>query len=85
MLEANMMKVLRKIVGKKQRNKPINKRILRYPTINQWMERRRIREQDQHVARMDAERLLKTPRDIIHVGRRSPERPKRRWSDLTMD
>ena len=47
------------------------------------MERRR-REWDQHVTRIDAERLVKTTRDNTLVGRRSPGRPKRRLSDLIM-
>jgi hypothetical protein len=29
-----------------------------------------------------AERLVKISRDNIHMGRRSPGRPKRRWVDL---
>ena len=52
--------------------------------INEWVERRR-REWDQHVTRMDAERLVKISRDIIGVGRSSPGCPKRRWSDLIID
>ena len=31
---------------------------------------------------MGAERLVKISRDNIPAGRRSPGRPKRRWSDL---
>ena len=50
--------------------------------INEWVERRR--EWDQHVTRMDAERLVKILRDNIPLGR-SPGRPKRRWSDLIID
>ena len=55
--------------------------------INEWLERRRRRrrEWDQHVKRMDAERLVKISRDKIPVGRRSPGRPKRRWSDEIVD
>ena len=37
---------------------------------------------DQHVKRMDAERLFKISRNNIPAGRRSPGLPKRRWSDL---
>ena len=51
--------------------------------MNGWVERRR--EWDQHVTRMDAEKLVKISRDNIPVGRRSPGRPKRRWSDLIID
>ena len=44
--------------------------------------RKRRREWDEHVTRMDAERLVKISRDNKHSGRRFPGRPKRRWSDL---
>ena len=37
---------------------------------------------DEHITRMDAERLVKISRDNIPARRRSPGRPKRRWSDL---
>ena len=53
--------------------------------VNEWVERRRIIIWDQHVTRMDAERLVKISRDNTLVGRRSPGRPERRWSDLIMD
>jgi hypothetical protein len=45
----------------------------------------RRREWDQHVTRMDAERLVKISRGNIPFGRRSPGRLKRRWSDLIID
>ena len=44
--------------------------------INEWVERRR--EWDEHVTRMDAPRLVKTSRDNIPTGRRSPGRLKGR-------
>ena len=47
------------------------------------MERRR--EWDEHVTRMDDERLFKISRDNIYPGIRPPVRPKRRWSDLIVD
>ena len=47
--------------------------------------RRRRREWNEHVTRMDAERLVKISRDNIPAGRSSPGRPKRRWSDLILD
>ena len=76
MLEANEMKVLRKIVGKTKRDRIRSQQIREsygiQPT-NEWLERRR-REWDEHVTRMDAERLVKISRDNIHVGRK--------WSDL---
>ena len=43
--------------------------------INEWVERRR--EWDEHVTRMDAERLVKISRDNIPAGRRSPGSPKK--------
>jgi hypothetical protein len=42
------------------------------------------KEWDQHVTRMNAERLVKISRDNIPVGR-SPGHLKRRWSDLIID
>ena len=51
------------------------------PAVSKWMERR---EWEEHVTRMDAERLLKISRDDIPAGR-SPGRPKRRWNDLITD
>ena len=42
--------------------------------LNEWMERRR--GWDEHVIRMDAERLVKISRDNIPAGRLSPGHPK---------
>jgi hypothetical protein len=80
------MKPLRKIVGKTKIDRIRSKQIREscgFQTINEWVERRR-RERDQHVTRMDAERLVKISRDNIPVGR-SPGHPKRRWIDLIID
>ena len=44
--------------------------------IHEWVERR-TREWDEHVTRMDAERLFKISRENIPVGRRSPGDPKK--------
>ena len=41
--------------------------------INEWVERRRT-EWDEHVTKMDVERIDKTPRDNIPAERRSPIR-----------
>ena len=76
------MKVIRKIVGKTRIDKIRSQQIREscgIRTINEWMERRR--EWDEHVTRMDPERLVKTSRNNIPAGRTSPVRPKR-WSDL---
>ena len=81
------MKVLRKIVGKTKIDRIRSQQIREtcgVQPINQWVERRR-RESDQHVTRMDAERLVKISGDNIPVGRTSPGRPKRRWSYLIID
>jgi hypothetical protein len=87
MLEANEMKLLRKIVGETKidriRSQQIRESCGNQP-INEWVERRR-REWDPRTTRMDAEKLVKTSRDNIPVGRRSPGRPKRIWSDLVID
>ena len=48
------------------------------------MERKR-RVWDEHLKRMDAERLVKVSRDNIPAGRRSPGCRKGRWSDLIVD
>ena len=85
MLEENEMKVLRKIVGKTKINRIRSQQIRESCDIqpfNEWVERRR--ECDQHVARMDAERLVKISRENIPAGRRSPGRPKIKWSDLIL-
>ena len=87
MLEANEMKVLRKIVEKTKINRIRSQQIREscgIQPINEWMERRR-REWDEQVTRMDAESLVKTSRDNMLAGSRSPGRPKRRWSDLILD
>ena len=73
------MKVLRKIVDMKIdgiSSQEIRESYSIQP-INDWVERRR-GEWDQHVTRMDAERLVKRSRDSIPVGIRCPGRPKRR-------
>ena len=61
MLEANQMKVLRKIVGKtkigRKRSQQIRESCGIQP-INEFAESRR-REWDEHVTRMDEERLVK--------------------------
>jgi hypothetical protein len=72
------MKVLRKIVGKTKIDRIIRQQIRQswgIQPINEWVERR-IREWDQHVTIMDAERLVKISRDNLPVGVRSPGRPK---------
>ena len=87
MLEANEMKILRKIIDKTKiyriRSQQIRESCSIEP-INEWVERRR-RKWDEQVTRMEAERLVKISRDNIPVGRISPGRPKRRWSDLIID
>ena len=43
---------------------------------------KRRRELEEHVTRMDAERLFKTSTDRIPDGRRSPGRPKKKMEQL---
>jgi hypothetical protein len=53
--------------------------------INEWFERRRRRKWEERVTIMDAERLVRSLRDTIPAGRRSPGRQKGRLSDLLPD
>ena len=67
------MKGLRKIVGKTKVDRIRSQQIREsygIQRISEWMERRRRREWDDHITRMDAERL------VVPAGR-SPGRPKR--------
>ena len=48
--------------------------------INEWVEI----QWNEHVTRMNAERLVKISRDNIPAGRRSPGLPKIRWSDFIL-
>jgi len=86
MLEAKNMKALRKLAVKTRidriRSQQIRESCVIQPT-NEWVERRK-REWDKHLTRMDAERLDIILRDDISAGRKSPGRPKRRWSDLIL-
>jgi hypothetical protein len=67
MLEANDMKVPRKIGCKTKIKLRANKReSCGIQPINGWVQRR---EWDEHVIRMDAERLVKISRDNIPAGR----------------
>ena len=75
-LETNEMKIPRKIVGKTKRDRIRSKQFREscgIQPVNEWMERR-MRERDEHVTRMDAERLVKISRDNVPAGRRSPGR-----------
>ena len=87
MLEENDMKVLRKIVGKtknRSNKKPANQRYLLYLLMRGWKE-----EEEENGTNMLEEWMLRDQfeisRDNMPAGRRSPERPKRRWSDLIPD
>ena len=78
MLEANMMKVLRKIVDKTKIDRIRSQQIIESCGINEWVKRRRRRrrrrrrEWDQHVKEW-MKRLVKISRDSISVGKRSPK------------
>ena len=65
------MKVQRKIVGETVTDRIRSQQIREFcgiQPINERVKRRR-REWDQHVKRMDAEKLVKISRDNIPVGR----------------
>ena len=77
------MKVPRKIFGRTKIDRIRSQQIREscgIELINEWVERRR--EWDEYLTRMDAKRFVKTSRDNIPAGRRSPGRPKIRWSYL---
>ena len=80
------MKVLRKIVGKTKIDRIRSQTTSEFcgiQPIDECVEKRR--KWDEHVTRMDAERLVKISRDDIPAGRGSPGRPKRRWSNFIPD
>ena len=69
MLEANEMMVLQKQLAKKRhgiRSQQIRESCGIQP-VNEWVERK---EWDDHVIRMDEEKLVKISKDNIHAGRR---------------
>ena len=76
------MKVLRKIVSKTKIDRVRSQQIGDSCDIQTIYEQTGSRrgEWDEHVTRMDAERLVKFSMDIIPAGR-SPGRPKRSWGD----
>lgn len=82
-LETGEMKVLRKIVGKtlldRERNENI-RRSCQVDNINEWVVNRKI-EWNEHIHRMDQDRIVKIARDKSPIGRRSTGRPRKRWSD----
>ena len=71
MMEENEMKVLRKIVGKTKIDRIKSQQIREscgIQPINEWVEIIRT-EWDEHVTRMDDERLVQISRDNISAGR----------------
>ena len=73
MLEVNEITLLRKIVSKTKIDRIRSEQIRESCGIqpsNEWVEKRR-RGWDEHITRMDAERLVKISRDNISPGRRS--------------
>ena len=81
MLETTEMNILRKIVGKTRRDRVRNENIrqqLEIEKIGEWVERRR-NEWNAHISRMATDRLVRTARDNIPDGKRSPGRPRKRW------
>ena len=82
MLESQEMNTLRRIIGKTRLDRVRNeyaREQCEIQPINDWVIRRR-QEWNDHVSRMDANRIAKITRDNIPTGRRSPGRPRKRWS-----
>ena len=77
------MNVLRKIVGKTKADKIKSQRTREscsIQPINVWVERRR--EWDEHITRMEVERLAKISRDNIPAGRFLREVHKKKMERL---
>ncbi|KAJ4427041.1 hypothetical protein ANN_26840 [Periplaneta americana] len=83
MMNVTEMKVLRNITGKTKLDRIQNtgiRDICNIQPIEKWTARRRD-EWNKHVERMPLSRLVRRVRDGVPRGRRSPGRPKKRWSD----
>ena len=91
MLGKNETKVLTKIVEKTKIDRIRSQQIRESCGIQLLMSGRK--EEEEEEERMGrpcnknfyAERFVKFTRDNIPAGSRSPERPKRKWSDLIPD
>lgn len=83
MLETAEMKILRRIAGKtlfdRERSDNI-RRMCNVENIGEWIQSRK-REWNAHIERMGRDRIVKGARDRSPSGKRSPGRPRKRWSD----
>lgn len=86
MLDTTEMKTLRKIVGITRRDHIRNDQIreqCKIQPIREWTQIRR-QQWNEHVSRMEEDRIARIARDNYPSGRRSPGRPLSRWRD-TLD
>jgi hypothetical protein len=77
------MKFLRKIIGKTRRDRISNENIgqtCNIQNIADWITRRRY-EWNEHITRMNPQRIVRQARDNHPRTRRSVGRPKKRWKD----
>ncbi|KAK9881036.1 hypothetical protein WA026_014379 [Henosepilachna vigintioctopunctata] len=82
-LDKTEMKILRRITGNALDSGGSSQYIrgqCRVENIGDWILKRKS-DWDAHIERMDEGRIVKVARDKIPVGKRSPGRPKKRWSD----
>ncbi|XP_057666772.1 uncharacterized protein LOC130900278 [Diorhabda carinulata] len=83
MMERAEMKVLRRIARKTllDRERSENIRKCKIYDVNEWVLSRK-KEWNEHISRMDNNRLVKIARDKSPLGRRSTDRPRKRWSRI---
>lgn len=83
LLETTEMRVLRRMTGKtlldRERSESI-RRTCNVESVNEWTLNRK-KEWNEHISRMDDRRMVRIARDKSPLGRRSPGRPRKRWSD----
>lgn len=83
LMETAEMKVLRRILGKtlldQERSETI-RRNCQTENVADWVSNRK-KEWNNHINRMDNNRIVRIARDNSPIGRRSVGRPKRRWKD----
>lgn len=84
MMEVSEMRVLRKITNKTLRDKEPNiniRQTCQIDIISDWVRERRKKWND-HIDRMEEDRLVKVTRDRRPEGRRRVGRPRTRWKDI---
>ncbi|KAI4472235.1 hypothetical protein M0802_017027 [Mischocyttarus mexicanus] len=77
------MNILRPIVGKTRKDRIRNTSIRKECDIQDIIKWGRVRRRnwDEHISRMDADRMVKAARDYKPTGIRPPGRPPKRWRD----